>query len=254
MTSEIKIQNLSEIQYRDRLVLFVLYAFKIATIRDLAVLTGFNNYKYAAKKFSYLESLNLIGSDYIDKKKVLYLKAKGNRLISKKSVSYKLTFSSRHDVGVATIATWIYLTSKEKVSYEDFWTDKQLKYVMRNNSDVHRPDLVLGEVAYEFERTHKDNRRLANNIKANRHYQKQIWVVEDEYLGKRIKKLAEENIVRNVEVIMFDTIADYVNTADISENRMRDKAVLGEKKKDILFKNNNPIYEKYFGERRWSDV
>lgn len=235
----------TEIQYRDRLIIYILAAFGLARLIDITILAGFNNYKYCSRKMKYLEGLKLVSSEYLDRQKVFYLTARGYSEIGKGKPTYKLNFSSLHDVEVCRIASYLYL--KEGVSYADFLTDRQMKYMLKG-SKIHRADLVLGEIAYEFEKTAKANERLKSNLRENKKYLKQIWIVpsDKEFLAERIKRFSKELMLQNVEVIMLGDINEYVLNADISQNKMRDKAVHGERNTELVLKKTNSVVSKYF--------
>ena len=70
--------------------------------------------------------------------------------------------------------------------------------------------------------------------------------MEEKFLLNRIKRLSEENMIRNVEIIMLDTITEYVDSADISLNKVRSKAVHGKRNVGmVLERSSNSIMNKY---------
>lgn len=234
-----------KLQYRERLMLYILAALGVARIWDLTILAGYNNYKYTSNKLQYLKSLKLVSSAYLDRKVVYFLTARGYREIGRNHSAYRLNSTSQHDIEVTRIATWLYLA--KGISYADLLTDRQMKYLMKG-SKIHRPDIVLQNVAFEFEKTPKANARLKSNLLANKKYEKQVWVIPDDknYLAERIKRFSRELLLDNVEVLMLGKINDVVLNADISTNKVRARAVLGERNTDILFETSDADIKKYF--------
>lgn len=234
----------TEIQYRDRLILYILAAFGLARIWDITILAGFNNYKYVSQKLKFLHNLKLIESDYLNREKVFFLTARGYREIGKDNPAYKFNFSSLHDADVTRIVSWLYLT--EGISYADVLSDRQMKFLLKGKN-IHRADIVLGKIAYEYEKSPKQNSKLKNNIVENKKYEKQVWIVPDEkaFIANRIKKISKEVLAKNVEIKFLSEINEVVLNADLSKNKMRDKAVRGERDTDIIFQKTNKIVGKY---------
>ena len=230
------------LSYQDMLTLHILGALGVCRFREAVILSGYRAYKYGAKKLKELEDNKFIASAYIDRRKCIFLTSKGYRAIGKQKSGYKINNTTHHDVEVAMIATWLYLT--KGISYADLLTDRQMKYLLVG-TNIHRPDIVLESVCYEFEKTIKDKKRLLEILKENRKYEKQVWVVRERFLENRIKKFARDYIIQNVEVIRLDTIKEYVDGADYTDNEVRGVPVLGERNIELVKRGSNNIMDKY---------
>lgn len=240
----------TNLSYQDMLTLHVLGALGVCRFKEAVILSGYRAYKYGAKKLKELEDNKFIASAYIDRRKCIFLTGKGYKAIGKQKAGYKINNTTLHDVEVATIATWLYLT--KGISYADLLTDRQMKYLLVG-SNIHRPDIVLESVCYEFEKSIKDKKRLLEILKENRKYEKQVWIVREKFLENRIKRFAQDNIIQNVEVIMLDTIKEYVDGADYFTNEVRAEAVLGERNIELVKRGTNNIMDKY-NTGGWEDV
>lgn len=244
------------LQIRDKMVLYILAGLGVCRSIDLSYLAGFNNASYLRRRLSILKKQGLIATDYLGREKIYFLTSKGYLQTERTKNSYTINSQTIHDVGVARICTYLYLT--QKVAYADFITDRQLFYSMVN-SGVHRPDIVLGRNCYEYERTIKNYRYIKENIRQNLKYDKQVWVVHsDSRLLKKIPQLAEECFIDNLELITYEDIDKYVRNADLTQNVLRSTACLGERNFSIWLQKQttNKEFDSYFNnnvEERYYD-
>lgn len=234
----------NNLQIRDKFMLYILAGLGVCRAIDLAFLGGFNNFVYTRKRLYYMEGLKLIASDYLNREKIYYLTSKGYNEIERMHRTYTMNHTTYHDVEVARIATYLYL--RDGISYRDILTDRQMKYVMKG-SNIHRPDLVVGSIAYEYERTIKTWARLKENIRVNGRFARQVWVVPDDKttLQDRIVKFARELHLDNVEVMTLGSVNELVVNADIKQNVLRNVAVCGERDFAQLTRRQNADVNKY---------
>lgn len=234
----------SKLQFRDIFILYILAGLGIARAFDIAILAGFTNYTYARKRLYFLMKLELIGCECLDREKIYYLTYKGYREIERMHRTYEINSTTLHDVEVARIASYLYLT--HGISYMDMLTDRQMKFLMKG-SKIHRPDIVVESTSYEYERTLKTWQQLRQNVKANSRFEKQVWIVPDnkKTIQERILNFAKESLIENVEVLKLSEVNDVVKNFNLKDNELRSEPILGERNYELLTQNNNSELNKY---------
>lgn len=232
------------IQYRDKFILYILAGLGVCRMTDISFLAGFINASHARRRVAFLIRQGLIASEYWGHEKIYYLTSKGYLETERLRKTYTVNANTTHDIGIARICTYLYLT--KNVSYYDFMTDRQMFYRTKS-SGIHRPDLVLDGVCYEYERSLKNKKLLKKNILTNTKFKSQVWIMHDENirLKRNVEEIISSEMIENINIVSFEAINDYVLSADISKNKMRSKPCRGERDFEILLDESNYKNDKF---------
>lgn len=188
--------------------------FRIVRVKDVCELLDYGSEKNTRKKMKELEN-----SAFIEKKKwngenAYWLTRKGMNEIEKNGKVYNWSMSSEHDLDCIRVVS--YLVKKEKCDWREIITDRELKKINKlGEKGIHRPDLILNDVAYEIERNQKTKYRLTQALQDNKKYSKQVWIIPERKTGLRslIMRCSEE-IGADVEILTLESIGNYVVTGE----------------------------------------
>lgn len=212
-------EGVSNITNREYTILMVVDKFRILRALDIAWLAGYTDESYCRK---ILRNMVKSGLMNVVKDKdgynCYFLTGKGLREIGKESHIYEITYTTNHALDVARLGTYLYIT--KEAAYEDMFTDSDLRKITRSGD--HRPDIVLGDTAYEVELNHKKQQRLIQNITSNSRYPKQLWVVPNQkkFIAKQLLSAAKYALAE-IEILSLEQIYEAVSNADIHLNTLR---------------------------------
>lgn len=213
---------------RDRVILYVLAGLGIAKSLDLAFLAGFSNHAYCRKRLYILKELGFVNDSSVDREKVYFLTKEGYMETERETKGYEFNCHTFHDIAVARIATYLYIS--QGISYRDMLTDRQMKYFLQGTR-IHRPDLVVGHTAYEYERTLKKMPQIVKNVESNTRYKKQVWIVPGfkRIIKQRLMEAAHEVHTDDFQIIDYEDILYMVTEDKLKTNELRNEPVLGER-------------------------
>ena len=199
-----------ELNDRDRLILKLLWKFRVMSIDSVRVLGEFSSNRYASARMKKLSDYGYVKMEQfsISEKGAYSLTVKGNEVLGLQTKPYRINRGTlEHELGISLIASWL----KINRNYDplEFITDRERRqdelYTLSTKTDLYYPkdNLII-----EYERTQKSINRITEKvsdlylISSN-----QLWIIP-----KARKKLKESLSMKlndysiNHEIINFDLI------------------------------------------------
>ena len=201
------------------LILCTIHRLRIAWSVVLAWLCGQSDYSYCRKRLRKLVEQGLVQTVWDARGRLCYyLTGTGLRSIGKGNTRpYEPSYTTNHALLVGLVCAWLHI--RDGTNVEDMATDAQLQQFGKGGE--HRPDIVVGEDAYEVELNHKSENRLTNNILSNdKHYASQTWIVPDHIpsIAGNLRRCANRLGV-TVNICYLSEIEKAVIEADIHQNK-----------------------------------
>lgn len=214
------VMEMRELTEREYYVLQVIDRYRILWALDIAWLCGFTDESYCRKVLMRLIRFGFVQTtkDW-NNHNCYYLTATGIREIGKSSREYEVSYTTNHSLLCGRAASWLHAVNG--VDAMDMLTDTELKMILRNAD--HRPDLVMGDTAYEIELNHKSLDRLQTNMLSNEKlFGHQIWLVPDnkQYIRNNLLKVAD-SVACDITVIPWHDIEVHLSNCDMKNNRRR---------------------------------
>lgn len=210
-----------ELTDREYFVLIIIDALRICTAEVVAWLAGYTDYSYCRKSL-----MRLYNNGYVsivkgnNGKNCYFLKSKGLKSIGKyNSRVYEVSSMTNHCLEVGIVCAWLRAT--RKLHFSDMMLDMQL----RESQSVgeHRPDIVVGNLAFEIELNHKRKETLTRNVLSNElTYDGQVWLVPQRKANIR-RSLAEifaDNVIADdsAKILCLEDIHQEICLCNIHNN------------------------------------
>ena len=191
---------------------------RIVRANDIAWMAGYTDYTYCRKSLNRLVKLGYLRIERDFKGANCYcLTGKGLATIGKQgSHPYEISATTVHALTVARVAAWLCVTQNAEPLLME--TDSTLR--AKHPEMRHRPDIVLDDVAYEIELSHKPQAVLEKNILTNNAFNRQIWVVPDNRRNVATNiQVGARHLGIVAEIIRLSKLERAMIAADIHSNR-----------------------------------
>ncbi len=197
-----------------------IYNFLVVDKYIIYEIFGYKNVRTAYKRLLNLEKKKMIygRKPFTEKNKIYTTTLKANKLLNSKTRLYKITnsYNILHELFLSYIV--IFFIKKYKYSYSDIIPNR----ISKEYWSEHIPDLLINKndkiIYIEYERTSKRIERIENNIiRNNLSCDEQIWICENNYIYRNVKKTFNEYNIKGI-VFKKEEIINYLSKELKDEN------------------------------------